>query len=389
VLVDTAFFSALIPLLPHYVRHLGLSKAAAGVLVAAYPAGTLIGALPGGVLATRLGFRASVVSGLGLMSVATLVFGLGGPIELLDAARFAQGLGGACTWAGGLAWVVAGTPVERRGRALGVAFSAALAGALLGPLIGALAAGIGTAPVFAAATFAALGLVVTSFRVAAPASGRSQRLRSAIGAMRDPGLAAGLWLTCLVGLANGVVDVLTPLRLSSIGASAVVIAGAFLGAAAFEAVLGPQAGHLSDKRGRLAPVKLSLFGAITVSVLLPVLRPAAVLVVLVIVGLPAFGTIFVPAAAMVSDSADRRGVHQGLVFGLSNLAWASGQAAGAASCGAIADATSDAVPFLLLTAAFIGTLLAMQPRSRMLITRLFLPRDVRNEQWVRRRAQGG
>jgi MFS family permease len=347
VLVDTAFFSALTPLLPHYVRHLGLSKAAAGVLVAAYPTGTLIGALPGGVLATRLGVRASVVSGLGLMSAATLVFGLGGSIDVLDAARFAQGLGGACTWAGGLAWVVAGTPVERRGRSIGVAFSAALAGALLGPVIGALAAGVGTAPVFAAATFAALCLVLASFRFAAPASGQSQRLRSAIGAIRDPSLAGGLWLTCLVGLANGVIDVLTPLRLSSLGASAVVIASAFLGAAAFEAVLGPVAGRLSDKRGRLAPVRLSLLGAIAVSILLPVLRPASALVVIVIVGLPAFGTIFVPASAMVSDSADRYGVHQGLVFGLSNLAWASGQAAGAASCGAIADATRDAVPYLL------------------------------------------
>src|SRR6202012_1669400 len=43
VLVDTVFFSALTPLLPHYTRTAGLTKAGAGLLVACYPAGTLVG----------------------------------------------------------------------------------------------------------------------------------------------------------------------------------------------------------------------------------------------------------------------------------------------------------------------------------------------------------
>ena len=188
--------------------------------------------------------------------------------------------------------------------------------------------------------------------------------------MRDPRLTGGLWLTCLAGMSFGVIDVLTPLRLSSLGASAVVIAAAFLGAAGFEAVLAPLVGRLADKRGRLAPVRLSLLAGIVVSVLLPTLRPAAVLVVLVVVGLPAYGTLFVPASAMVSDSADRHRLHQGLVFGMSNLAWASGQGLAAASCGAIAQATSDAVPYLLLGAIFLGTFLVAQPQGRRLLTKM-------------------
>jgi hypothetical protein len=44
----------------------------------------------------------------------------------------------------------------------------------------------------------------------------------------------------------------------------------------------------------------------------------------------------------------------------------------AASCGAIAQATSDAVPYLLLTALFVGTFLAAQPQGRRLITRMGL-----------------
>ncbi len=39
VLVDTMFFTALTPLLPHYTQVAHLSKSGAGILVASYPLG--------------------------------------------------------------------------------------------------------------------------------------------------------------------------------------------------------------------------------------------------------------------------------------------------------------------------------------------------------------
>src|SRR5687767_15960079 len=76
VFVDTMFYAAITPLLPRYSEELGLSKSAAGVLTAAYPAGTLLASLPAGWLAVRIGVRPTVVIGLALLSASSVAFGL-------------------------------------------------------------------------------------------------------------------------------------------------------------------------------------------------------------------------------------------------------------------------------------------------------------------------
>lgn len=365
VFVDTTFYTAITPLLPQYTHALHLGKSGAGILVGAYPAGTLLAAVPSGLLASRIGVRPAVIAGLFLMSVATLTFGYSHQAGLLDLARFVQGIGGSCTWAGGLAWLASATDPSRRAGALGIAFSAAVGGSLCGPIIGTLASRVGTGPAFAGATAASVVLILGTFLVGVPGTAEGQSLRSTLTAIRDPGLLGGLWLTSLAGLGFGVVDVLIPLRLSALKASAVMIGITFLAAAALEGALAPVLGRLADRRGRLAPARWSVALAVVTALVLPSVSPAPLLMAASIVGFPVFGTLFVPAAAMTSDGAERRGIPQGIGFGLSNLAWAGGQAAAAGGSGVLAQATDDVVPFLLLAALFLGTFIGLQRRGAL------------------------
>ena len=85
--------------------------------------------------------------------------------------------------------------------------------------------------------------------------------------------------------------------------------------------------------------------------------------------------------SMLSGGADRLGLNQGLAFGLSNLAWASGQAVAAGATGAIAQATSDLIPYVLLAATCLGTLAVVRPGPGLawLITRLAWSRPTEDQ----------
>jgi MFS family permease len=86
VLVDTMFYASIAPLLPYYLHHFHLGKAQAGVLAASYAAGMLVGSIPSGWMAARVGVRATILSGLGLMIGSSVVFAFARDIAVLDTA---------------------------------------------------------------------------------------------------------------------------------------------------------------------------------------------------------------------------------------------------------------------------------------------------------------
>lgn len=370
VLVDTLFFAALTPLLPRYADELELSKGGAGLLAAAYPLGVLVAGLPAGVVAVRVGVKPAVLAGLVVMSGTTLTFGFAESVWLLDGARFAQGLASSFAWAAGLAWLTNAAPAGRRGELIGSAIAAAIVGALLGPLLGAAAAEVGTELAFGAvaATTCALGVWALA-TPGPPAPEERQALGEVLRALRHGRVLVSAWLVALPALLFGVLGVLAPLRLDRLGLGAVAIGAAFLLAAAIEATLNPLLGRLSDRRGRLALLRMSLAGAAVLAALIPWLDGRWLLWGAVVLAGPAFGSFWAPALAQLADDADRLGLEHAYGFALVNIAWAPGQAGGAAVGGAVAQVTSDAVPFVVLAGACVLTLAALRGRGAPLPAR--------------------
>jgi MFS family permease len=359
VFVDTMFYAAITPLLPELRDQYDLSKTAAGILAAAYPAGTFIGALPGGVMAARVGVRPTVLLGLALLVASSVAFAFADSIVVLDIARFAQGLGGAATWAGALAWLIGAAPRERRGELIGTTIAAAVAGALFGPVLGALADGIGQEPVFGAVAVLGVMMMLWAARMPAAQPDAATPLKMMFSALGDRKVAAGMWLTTLPSLLFGTVAVLGPLRLDELGASTAAIAGVFLLGAAIEATAAPLMGRLSDRRGRLIPCVIGVAAGGVSMLVVPWPSDVWALAIVIVLACPAIGVLYTPAMAMLSDGAEAFGIAQGFAFALVNLAWATGQAVGDAASARIADATGDRVPYLILAGACAATLVVL------------------------------
>jgi MFS family permease len=366
VLVDTMFFAAVAPLLPHYSHELDLSKTAAGVLTAAYPAGTFAGALPGGWLAARWGVKPTLLLGLALLATTSLIFAFANTVVLLDAARFVQGVGGAFMWAAGMAWLVCASPPERRGEMIGSALGAAIVGVLFGPVLGGAATVVGDEVVFSGVSVAAIGLACWAWTIPGAPPEPSPGWPAVARALRRPDLLAGFWLFTLPAIFAGTLEVLVPLRLDHLGASGAAVGAVFLVAAGFEAMVSPVAGRLSDRRGRLAPIRAGLAGAVVMAVLLPLPEMVILLAAVLVVTVCCLGGFWAPGMALLSDSAEDAGLDQALAFSIANLAWAFGHVMGGGAGGALADATADALVYGLLGAACALTLAWLLTASRSL-----------------------
>jgi len=369
VLVDTMFFAAVAPLLPHYADELDLSKTGAGILTAAYPAGTFAASLPGGWMAARVGVKPTLLFGLTLLGVSSLAFAFAGHVVVLDGARFVQGFGGACMWAAGMSWLVSAAAPERRGELIGAALSAAIVGVLLGPVLGGAATLLTPEIVFSAVAVVAALLAAWTWSMPGVPPEEGLELRVVGRALRRPALLIGFWLFALPALFSGVIEVLVPLRLDDLGASGPAIGAIFLVTAAAEAVLSPVAGRTSDRHGRLVPIRVGLVGAMIMAVLMPLPESAVLVGAALLVAVAALGMFWAPAMALLSDASEEAGLDQALAFSISNLGWAIGILVGSAGGGALAEATADAVPYALLSAICAATLAGVIALGRVVPAR--------------------
>ncbi len=355
VLFDVTFYSAIAPLLPEYVDSLGLTKAEAGVLSAAYAAGTLVAALPGGLLASRVGPRRTVIGGLALLGASSLVFGFGQEVGLLDLARFSQGVAGALIWSGALTWVISAAPPERRGALIGTVLGTAIAGALIGPALGALAVAIGTKIVFGAVVGISIGFALIALRTPVPPEPEQQAIGEVIAAIKSPLILTATAFVAVPSLMFGATEVLVPLRIDDLGGSEALIAGAFIAAAGLEAGLSPVIGSYSDRVGRRIPFVTGLVIAAAAILGIGAGQSNPVVIGALLVSSLGAGICFTPAITLLSEVSEASSLHQGLAAGLSNMAWASGQVVGGLAGGALAGAAGYQAPTIVVAIILFAT----------------------------------
>ncbi len=359
LLFESAMYSAVTPVLPHYAHAFGASKPAVGLLAAAYPAGILPGSLLGAWIAGRFGVRRTTLIGLLLFAVSIALFGFGTEIGTLDALRFIQGAGCGFIWGGGLTWVIAVAPRERRGAVLGSVFAAAIFGTLLGPILGTLAVTVGTRPVFAAVGAVSFALAAWTLRHPEPphewaGTGSATSLRAAA---RTPKILLGSWLILLEAATIGATGTLLPLRLSRLGASGVMIGATFLVASLISTRASGPIGRLVDRRGAALPLALGLTMTAVLMALLPVPHSAVLLAIVAAIALGGPLTAYtIPAMAIITDTADRVGIPLVVATLMLNVAWALGETIGAPVAANLSQATSDAVPLIALSAIMLLTL---------------------------------
>ncbi|MBA2442301.1 MAG: MFS transporter [Rubrobacter sp.] len=360
VLVDTIFYAALVPLIPYYTEEFGLSKGMVGVVNGAFGAGILLGAPPGAYLAFRVGVKRTAVAGLLLLSVTSFLFGFAGGAGTLTLLRLGEGFGSAFSWIAAFTWLVSRAPEEKRGQMIGTLISAAVVGALLGPVLGSAAAGFGIVPAFSAVAALGAGTAVWAALEPPPANTETGFSLRSLRALLSPRPATGFVLIALAPLLFSVLVVLAPLEFSALGWGATAIGAVFLVGAAFEAAVHPPLGRLSDRVGYRLPVSVGLVVSILLLLVLPVAGNPWVLGTLVVLAAGAFNFSLTPGTALFTKSSEGAGIGRALGFGVTNVAWAGGFAAGAPLGGFLADLGGNALSYLTLAAVCVVMLLVLR-----------------------------
>jgi predicted MFS family arabinose efflux permease len=136
-------------------------------------------------------------------------------------------------------------------------------------------------------------------------------------------------------------------------------------ASALEAATSPVVGRISDRLGRLVPIRIGLLLAAPLLLAVPHPETVVVVALLIVLLAPAIGASWAPAMAMLADGTEARGVNVALGFSLMNAAWGIGHVIGGAGGGALGDVLGDGAAFAILASVSLAVaLVLMRARGR-------------------------
>ena len=358
--------SAVLPLLPLYLRHHGTSVAVVGVVMGAYFVAGVFTQYGAGYLADHTGHRGVILGGLATYAIASVLFavpvGASGYIVL----RALQGTGAGAVQVAGLALVGVVVPAAGRGRAFAAVFASQLAGMAIGPLAGS-AVGVSNLRWLFVVT------AVVSLSAAIPVSVGTPRervhgehQRSAALTFTQP-LVGLLLIAVTSGLIVGVYESCWSLLMNSRGAAAWQIGLSWTLFALPFAAFSPIAGRLVDRLDRRMLAMVSLIVTCAFAASYPFLTHVWLLMALGTLESVGVAISYPAAQSMLSQSAVPEAL--GRAQGAFTTAQTAAMAVAAAASGAMFG-VGRWLPFT--TAALVGTALsctlpvllrAMPPRA--------------------------
>jgi MFS family permease len=346
--------SAILPLLPAYLRHHGTSPAMVGLVMASYFIAGLLLQYPLGHLGDRIGHRPILVAGLLTYAVGSLGFLLHPGAAAYIALRATQGAGAGAVQVASFALVGAAVAPDSRGRAFSLLFAGQLGGAAIGPLAGSIAgvSGMGELFVATAATSTIAGLWVLRSLPRVASIPDATRTRLVVNR-----LLIGVVITGVIGgLVQGVYESCWTLLLDLRGAHAWQVGLSWTLFAAPFAAVSPLAGRLVDKFDRKQLAIWSLLSSVVFAATYPFLHSLALLLSLGVLESIGVAIAYPAAQSLLSQSVPE--VALGRAQGLNNVLQTASIALAAAVSGALF-AVHPWVPFVgaaVVAAALTGLL---------------------------------
>jgi len=292
--------SAVLPILPLFLRSRGTGDTMIGAVIAAFFVAGVLTQYGAGWLADRLGNRVVIVAGLAVYAAASCGFLLSLSAGGYVALRALQGLGSGAVTVAGLSMVAAAVPAERRGRAFSRVFAAQLGGMAIGPVIGSIVGSAHMSWLFivtAVAAVAAVGPILWGVPPGRPVHETEAGLT----------VSRGLVGVVLVGVAGGVIggayESCWSLLMASRGAAVWQVGMSWTLFAVPFVLVSPFAGRLVDRLDRRWLATTSMIGSAAFAVAYPFLPAPSLLMGLGMFESVAVAIAFPAAQSLLAETA--------------------------------------------------------------------------------------
>ena len=182
-------FGIVVPAVPLFALEFGVGTTAAGAVVSAFALMRLVSGLAGGRLVDRVGERAALLAGLGVVAVSSLMAGLAVSYPQLLVLRGVGGIGSAVFTIAATSLLLRVAAAAQRGQTQSVYRGGFLLGGIIGPVFGGAVLGISLrAPFFLYAATLVLAAVVAATMLPKPPPAEVAVPAVAPGAGEDDGL---------------------------------------------------------------------------------------------------------------------------------------------------------------------------------------------------------